>query len=219
MSEHAFRNGRGMPRFFPPRLPGLIAACILLPIALRFGEKLSFPLSALPRLLFAAFTNVFAWMGFSTIAMKSLNVSEAAILVYTMPIWAIMFAWPLLGARPNGRGIAAIALGFLGVAVLLGGSTFSAGSGEITGIMLSLAAAILFALGSILNRTPLPIPPLAAVMWQVGLGCLPMVVLGLFWEHPKLEALTAGSFAVLIYMALVSMCICYLSWFATLRYL
>ncbi|HVX75470.1 MAG TPA: DMT family transporter [Bradyrhizobium sp.] len=210
---------REWPPLFSRGVAGVIAACILLPIALRYGEKLSFPRSALPRLLFSSFTNVFAWMGFSTLAMKSLNVSEAAILVYTMPIWAIMLAWPILGARPNQRGIAAVVLGFIGVAVLLGGSTFSAGSGEITGIMLSLAAAILFALGSILNRTPLPIPPLAAVMWQVGLGCVPMVILGLLWEHPKFEALTAGGFAVLIYMALVSMCICYLSWFATLRYL
>lgn len=210
---------REWPPLFSRGVAGVIAACILLPVALRFGEKLSFPRSALPRLLFAAFTNVFAWMGFSTLAMKSLNVSEAAILVFTMPIWTILLAWPFLGHVPDRKGIAAITLGFVGVAVLLGGLNFTAGSGQIAGIVLSLAAAILFALGSTLNRTPLPIPPLAAVMWQVGLGCLPMVIIGLFWEHPKFEALTAGGFAVLIYMALVSMCICYLSWFATLRYL
>jgi drug/metabolite transporter (DMT)-like permease len=63
----------------------------------------------------------------------------------------------------------------------------------------------------------LPLPPISLTAWQVGLGCLPMVVLGLLFEQPDPGALTATGWAALVYMTVVPMGICYLSWFAALR--
>jgi drug/metabolite transporter (DMT)-like permease len=168
-------------------------------------------------LLFAAFTNVFAWMGFSAMALKYLAVSEGSLLVYTMPIWAMLFAWPILGNRPSWRDIVALSLGLSGVAVLLSAHGITLGPDKLIGIALALAAAILFALGGVMTTSPLPIPPTALVAWQVGLGCLPMIVFGLLFEHPNLSAITASGWAVLIYMVLGPMGICYLAWFAALR--
>ena len=168
-------------------------------------------------LLFAALTNVFAWMGFSTMAMKYLAVSEGSLLVYTMPIWAMLFAWPILSDRPSWRDIVALSLGLSGVAVLLSAHGITLGPDKLIGIALALAAAILFALGGVMTKSPLPIPPTALVAWQVGLGCLPMIVFGLLFEHPNLSAISASGWAVLIYMALGPMGICYLAWFAALR--
>ena len=42
------------------------------------------------------------------------------LLVFTMPLWAALFAWLLHGARPTVRGALALALGATGVAVLFG---------------------------------------------------------------------------------------------------
>jgi drug/metabolite transporter (DMT)-like permease len=91
--------------------------------------------------------------------------------------------------------------------------------GKLLGVLFALGAAVLFALGTILNRSPLPICSVALVMWQLGLGCLPMVVLELVVEKPDLGALTSTGWAALIYITVVPMAICYLTWFATLRYL
>ena len=99
----------------------------------------------MPRLLFASFTNVFAWMGFGTVAMKFVPVGEGALIVYTMPIWATLLAWPLAGIRPKLVDIAALVLGVGGIAVLLGGNGFSFDGGRIVGIVLLFSAAILFA--------------------------------------------------------------------------
>jgi hypothetical protein len=44
-----------------------------------------------------------------------------------------------------------------------------------------------------------------------------MVVLGLVFEKPDLGALTSTGWAALIYITVVPMAICYLTWFATLR--
>lgn len=54
----------------------------------------------------------------------------------------------------------------------------------MVGVALTLGSATLFALGSVLMRTPLPIPPIALAAWQVGLGCFPIIILGLIFEKP-----------------------------------
>jgi drug/metabolite transporter (DMT)-like permease len=210
---------RDWPPLFSRGVGGIAASLILAVVAVHRGERFYVPRKAIPSLLFAAFTNVFAWMGFSTLTMKWLNVGEGVLLVFTMPIWATLFAWPFLGTRPTTRGVAALLLGLAGVGVLLGSHGFSMDGGKLLGVLFALGAVVFFALGTILNRSPLPISGAALVMWQVGLGCLPMVILGLVFERPHLGALTSTGWAALAYTAVVGMTICYLTWFATLRYL
>lgn len=208
------------PPLFSRGVAGVVAALALAALAAAQGERLRVPAGAWPRLLAASFTNVFAWMGFSTMAMQSLSVAQGALLVYTMPIWTTLLGWPLLRARPSARDFLGLALGVAGIAVLLlGGRGAALRPGAAAGIALALAAAICFALGAVLNRRALPLPPVALTAWQVGLGCAPMVVLGLAWEHPALAALTPPALGALAYMTVFPMGICYLTWFTALRHL
>jgi drug/metabolite transporter (DMT)-like permease len=208
---------------WPPLLArGLVgvAASLLLALAARaMGERPGVPRRAVPRLLLASFTNVFAWMGFATLALTRLSAGEGALLVYTMPIWTTLFAWPVLGTRPTPRGLAALALGFAGVFVLLGRETFGMGEGRWVGVAYALGSATCFALGTVLNRTPLGLAPVSAAAWQVGLGCLPMLLLGILFEPPLRAWPNAADWALLAYMTLIPMGVCYLTWFATLRHL
>jgi drug/metabolite transporter (DMT)-like permease len=110
-------------------------------------------------------------------------------------------------------------LGSAGVVVLLSGQEAAFGAGQLWGVLFSLGAAVLFALGAVLNRSPLPIPFVVSTAWQVGLGCVPLALLGLAFEHPHFSALTSAGAWIMIYMALVAMGVCYLTWFATLRFL
>lgn len=205
------------PPLFARGLAGACASLILAAIALSRKESLAVPREAMARLLFATFTNVFAWMGFGTMAMKFVTVGEGALLAYTMPIWAMLFAWPFLHVRPTVRDIVALVLGFAGVALLLSGSGFAFGAGKLLGIALALSCAILFALGNTLNRKPLPMPPLVVVAWQVGLGCLAMLILGVAFEQPDYAAITPLGLGCFLYMTLVPMGVCYITWFETLR--
>ncbi|MFT4119462.1 DMT family transporter [Bradyrhizobium sp.] len=205
------------PPLFARGLAGVCAASILATLALSRKESLAVPREAIPRLLFATLTNVFAWMGLGTVAMKYVTVGEGALLAYTMPIWAMLFAWPVLHTRPTVRDILGLMLGIAGVALLLGGNGFSFGAGKLLGIVLALFCAILFALGNVLNRKPLPMPPLVVVVWQVGLGCAAMLVLGVLFEHPSYTAITPLGFGCFVYMTLIPMGLCYVTWFETLR--
>lgn len=206
---------------WPPLLArgsaGVAAAIGIGALAVARGESVAVPAAVVPRLLAAAFVNVFAWMGFSTLSLLWLDAGEAALLVYTMPIWAVLFAWPVLGARPKVEGVVALALGFAGVAVLLGSQGFAVGVQKTPGVLLTLSAAVLFAFGTVVWRSPLPLAPLASVAWQVGLGCLPMLAWGIAVEPPRSHESTAAGWLGMAYMTIVPMGVCYLGWFAALR--
>jgi drug/metabolite transporter (DMT)-like permease len=208
---------REWPPLFSRGVAGLAAALLLFAIAISRGEPVTVPRRWLPRLVLAAATNVLAWMGLSTLSMVWLPVNEAALLVYTMPLWSMLFAWPILSRRPSASGFCALVLGLAGVIVLLGGHRLSLDADRFAGIVCALLAAVLFAFGTVANREPMPIAPLALVAWQVAIGCMPMVLYGLAVERPPLAALHADGWAVLVYMALVPMCVCYIAWFEALR--
>lgn len=196
---------------------GLVASCGLALLAAARGDRLAVPARMLPRLVLASMVNVFAWMGFSTLALQWLAAGEAALLVYTMPIWVALLGWPVLGDRPTARGVAALVLGVAGTGVLLGGQAAGFGPDKLPGVLLALGSAFLFALGTVGSRRPLELPPLVAVAWQVGIGCLPMVALGLAFEDADPAALSAAGWSALAYMTVMSMGVCYLTWFAALR--
>ncbi|MEP9347452.1 DMT family transporter [Xanthobacter sp. KR7-225] len=205
------------PALFSRGVAGVTASILLGLLAVNRGESLRVPAGAWPQVLLAAFTSVFAWMGFATLSLNWISVAEAALLVYSMPVWAMLLAWPLRGERPGRRSLVALALALAGVILLLSGQNGASGRDQLLGVAFALAAALLFAWGTVVNRKPLPLPPLAQTAWVVGVGCAPMIVLGLLFEHPRLDALTGAAAASLAYMTLVPMGVCYLSWFAALR--
>jgi drug/metabolite transporter (DMT)-like permease len=195
---------------------GLTAALAIAAIAKSSGQSLAVPAGQRVRLMLAAAINIFAWMGFSTLSLRWLNAGQAALLVYTMPVWALLLAWPILGQRPSVRGVLGLALCLIGVALLFGGQQTSLGRAQLPGILFALGAAFLFALGTVAAK-PLALPPLSSVAWQLCIGCTPMAVFGALFEHPRLSSLSAAGWASMAYMTVVPMGLCYITWFAALR--
>jgi drug/metabolite transporter (DMT)-like permease len=205
------------PPLFARGVAGLIAASGLGLLAYGRGERLTVPRALFGRLGLAAAINVFAWMGFTGLSLRWLTVPEGALLAYSMPVWAVLLAWVLRGERPDQRGFAALALGILGICVLVDGTGTGLILRKAPGIALALAAAILFALGTILERRPIGLPPIALTAWQVGLGCLAMTLISLFTEASDIKGLSLPSLAGISYMAIGPLALCYLSWQAALR--
>lgn len=208
---------RDWPPFFARGVTGIVAMLVLFAVAAANRERLGVPRKAWGALVFAAFTNVFGWMGFTTMSMTTLSISEAALLVYTMPLWMTILAWPALGSRPKLRDMAGLILGFAGLFILFSDHPLGFGSGKGIGIAMALAAAILFALGSLLISRSLPVSPISFVAWQICLGCIPMIAIGLVFEHPNIGGLHSGTLLALTYMTLVPMGSCYLTWYAAIR--
>jgi drug/metabolite transporter (DMT)-like permease len=197
---------------------GLVAGGILFLVALSRGETLAVPRPLWGRLVVAALLNVSAWMGLTTASMLWLPAGQAATLAYTMPVWAALLAWPLLSERPGPRQIGAIVLGIGGVVILVGGTSFHLDVARLPGVGVALAAAVLFAFGTILSkRMPIPLPRVALTAWQVFLGCIPLLGAGLLFENAHFDALPLIGWLALAYTAFISMGLCYLLWFAAVR--
>lgn len=205
------------PPLFARGSAGLVAATGLLAYAALKRETLAPPRGARLRLAWLSFTNVFAFMGFSAVALLWLTPGEGALLVYTMPLWVTLLAWPIRGVRPGGRAIVALALCLAGVVTLFADSLGSFHDAKLPGALLALAAAVLFALGTVSTTEALPMRPVASTAWQVLLGSLPMVALSLAFEHPEPGRLGALGFVAWAYMATVPMGVCYLAWFGAVR--
>lgn len=203
------------PPLFARGTAGLIGALCLALLAMARGDSLAVPREARVPLMVAAAINVFAWMGFTALALNWLKVSEGALIAYSMPIWAMMLAWPLLGARPTRRSLVALGLSITGMVVLMGGPEFT--TAKLPGVLFAFAAAVLFALGTVKARKPLAMPGPAVAAWQVALGCLPMVALGVMLEQPQITSLSMHGALGLAYMAVGPMALCYLTWFGALK--
>jgi drug/metabolite transporter (DMT)-like permease len=199
-------------------IAGIVAGLALAGLALARGETLIAPRAEWWRLARSAALNVTAWMGLTTLSLVWLDAGEAATIAYTMPVWAALLAWPVLGESLAMNRAGALVLGVGGVVILLGRHGFSGDPAHLPGVGVALAAATLFALGTVLSkRWPINMAPIPMIAWQVGLGCIPLLIAGLLVENAHLRQMPWAGWAALFYTTIVSLGICYVAWFAALR--
>lgn len=197
---------------------GIVGGSLLALLALARGQSLHVPCEQWPRLLLSAFLNVTTWMTLMGLALLWLPASEAAVIAYTMPVWASLLAWLVLGERMTWLRIVALFMAFAGIAALLGGNGISASREKLPGIVMVLIGAFAFALGTVAaKRFPISLPLITSSALQIGLGCVPVALAGLLFEHPRIEALSTLGWALMAYMTLIQFCIAYVCWFAALE--
>ena len=96
---------------------GAGGVALLVCLALVRGERLWPPPGQWRRLAVSAVLNISSWMGLASLSLLWLDASEAAIIAYTMPVWAAMMAWPVLGEPLGVRALTALGLTVAGLAL------------------------------------------------------------------------------------------------------
>jgi drug/metabolite transporter (DMT)-like permease len=196
---------------------GVIGALLLAAFAVMRSQSLAVTEGQWPRLVVAAILNVTGWMVLMGLALLWLPASEAALIAYTMPVWASMLAWPVLGERPTLLRTISLVMAFAGLASIMGGNGFSASVEKLPGIVMALGGAIGFALGTVLaKKLPIKLPPITAAAWQIGIGCFPVAIVGLLIETTHLDKVTQTGWMLLFYSTVIQFCVAYVSWFAAL---
>jgi drug/metabolite transporter (DMT)-like permease len=196
---------------------GVIGALLLALLALVSGQSLRVPRELWPRLVLAALLNVAFWMALMGIALLYLPASEAALIAYTMPIWASILAWPVLGERPNLLRVISLLMAFAGLAAIMGGNGLAASVEKLPGILMALGGAVAFAVGTVMaKKLPLNLPPLSAAAWQIGIGCLPVAILGFLVENADIARVSQFGWILIFYSTVIQFCIAYVCWFAAL---
>ena len=203
-------------------------ACIVIGVAGLFacarlaGQSLAIPRRDLGPLLVASFFNMTVWHLCSAYGLSYMASGRAAIIAFTMPLWATLLAVPVLGERITRAKAAGLALGLAGLGFLLAGEVAELRRAPLGGLLM-LGAAISWAAGSLAvkrHRWELQSFPLTG--WQLLLGGIPILVGWAVLEggdvlRAGLEAPSWRGVAGTLYSATVPMIFCQWGWVRVLQ--
>jgi len=159
-----------------------LGAAVLFAALRAGGQRLVLPTGQWRRIWFLALLNITSWNMLVAFGVAMIPSGRAAILAYTMPVWAVPLSVWLLGERVTGRKLAGLGLGLAGLVVLLGESFVSLGAAPL-GSLLVLGAAVSWALGTVLQkRFPVNLPVGPYTAWIMLLGGVPIFAGALLFE-------------------------------------
>lgn len=201
------------------RAIGFTAGAVLLLGAARLsGQRLRVDRAEVPALLLGGLFNVLAFNLCTAFGQTMMATSQAAIIAFTMPVWATLLAIPTLGERPGARQIAGLACGLAGLLVLLGPEALSAPPAALLGPALMLAAALSWALGTIvMKRRVWRAQPMVITGWQYVACALPMIAAATTETRPALADLHAAVWVGFAWHILCSICAAQALWYVTVR--
>jgi drug/metabolite transporter (DMT)-like permease len=137
-----------------------------------------------------------------SVAEQEVPSSIAALLIASVPLWVILLRAGS-GDRVSLRGAASVLVGFAGVALLVRPGEQS-GDATVLGLLACVGAALMWATGSFASpKLSLPRDPLASVGWQMLLGGVAIVAVGLALGEGgevDVEAFSTRSLLALAYL-------------------
>ena len=160
----------------------LAAASLLL--ALPLTRRSVRPTTGLRDLLVLGLVQTTGFVGLSMWALVEGGVGSTSILVFTMPFWTLLLAWPFLGERVQGAQWAAVGFAAVGLLVILHPWDLQ---GSILSKLLGLTSGMLWASGSIMVKRmqrERPRDLLSLTAWQMMLGALPLLVIAILSGEP-----------------------------------
>ena len=142
-------------------------------------------------------------------AQNYISSSLAALLVATEPFWIVLLSWLWLKkSRPNWKVALGLAIGFLGVWLLINGqptiNSANSGSMQFLGTIAVILAALSWATGSIYGlRSPVPKSSLLTAGMQMFSGGLVLLFVSLIlgeWSTFNILEVSANSWFGVIYL-------------------
>ncbi len=190
-----------------------VGGLALLGLARLGGHGLRVPRKAWRPLALGALFNVTGWTVLSGFGVQLLGSGEAAVVSYTMPVWATLLGVFVLGERLTARILAALGLSVVGISALLSNSLEALGAAPL-GVLLMLSASLSWATGTIVQkRVAWPMPVIAVVGWQLLIGALPILLVAVMSEPYRLGQASDTALWALLYTLLLPLIFCYYAWY------
>jgi drug/metabolite transporter (DMT)-like permease len=191
-----------------------VAGVALLAVARARGQSLVIPREHWPTVCTATFFYLVLWNIASTYSAILIPSGQSAVLGFTMPLWAALIAWAVLGEKLTGRLALAVLLGAAAVTLLMVPS-FATYAQAPLGLGLGLLAGLGWAIGTlILKRRKVDVPAMVLAGWQLLITAVPIGLGALILGDHQWFVPSWQSIAVIGYISLVPMCIGNACWFA-----
>jgi len=141
---------------------------------------------------------------------------KTAVLLYTMPFWVILLAWPILGERIRGFEWLAVILAFAGLALIIAVDAIGA---NLWSSFLAVMAGISWAGSAIITRIMRRDPKfdvLSVTTWQMIYGTVPLIIISILMPSPPIQW-TPVFIVALLYNIFLVCVIAFLLWFYILE--
>jgi drug/metabolite transporter (DMT)-like permease len=159
-----------------------------------------------------ALLNIAGFGLITTFAMLNALTSRVVIVSYSMPVWASLMAWLILGERLSAASVVALILCVCGLTVLI---YPVASSGAAAGLMIALSAALCWAAGTIYMKwARMPGDGLVIAAWQLVVAfTVAAIGVAAFEGVPRLWPLSLPVILALAFHGPIGTGIAYFLWF------
>jgi drug/metabolite transporter (DMT)-like permease len=193
------------------------AALGMLAISHLSGSSIRIPRALWGKVALLAFFNIAGWHGLLLFGVRELPAGRSAILAYTMPVWTVLISLVLLSEPLGWRRIVGMALGMLGMALLLGDDIRHFERAP-TAALLILGAAVSWALGTVLLRKwHLPLPQNTLSGWMMLLGWIPIALLAPMFATEPLAMPSGRAWFAILYNIFLAGTLAHWAWFTLAR--
>jgi drug/metabolite transporter (DMT)-like permease len=166
-------------------LRSLLGFALLAPLIWRAGGPSILKTARLPQHIARNLVHYGAQIGWF-FALTLIPIGQVVAIEFTMPIWTALLAASFLGERITLFKLAAIALGLIGVIVIVRPDTGSVNPGQLIALIAAMGFGISIALVKSLTRTE---PTVSIIFWmlvvQFCAGLFPSLYV---WTWPSTEA-------------------------------
>jgi drug/metabolite transporter (DMT)-like permease len=155
------------------------------------------------------------FMALSTWALVEGGPGKTAVLIFTMPIWTLLLAWPILGERIRGAQWLAAASTLTGLLLIIEPWNMHT---SLLSKFLGVMAAVCWAIGTVLIkrlRAKQKVDLLSLTTWQMLFGAVPLVFLALVVPEHSTDW-SATYIGILAFMSVVSTAFCWWLWITLL---
>jgi drug/metabolite transporter (DMT)-like permease len=162
-------------------------------------------------LFVSSILNVVAFGVLSTFAILTTSTGRVAVVSYSFPVWACLLAWLILGEKLGGAVALGLALCIGGLAVLVYPVI---GSVDVIGLALSVAAAMIWAVGTIyLKLVKIPGDVIAIAAWQIAIAAFVLLFCTLIFQGlPTFELAPTKALVAVLFNGMIGSALCYFLW-------
>ncbi|MFO1317273.1 MAG: DMT family transporter [Burkholderiales bacterium] len=193
-----------------------LAAIVLFAVLIAQGRPLA-PASWLAIVVTGFFQTTINF-GSTTMALAGGGAGRTSVLVFTMPFWTLLLAWPVLREHVRGSQWLAVALAFAGLTLVVAPWDWS---GDLTPKLWAVLSGFGWAAGTVATKyfqRGTSFDPLNFMAWQMAVGVLPLTLLPAFVDFPATRW-SAMYALLLVLVGVVSTGVGFMLWIAILRFL
>jgi drug/metabolite transporter (DMT)-like permease len=193
-----------------------LGALVVFAAAMAQRRKLGLPAGrARIHVAIAGTLNIAGFQLLTALGQIGTTTSRVIILGYSMPIWACLLAWPILGERINLTRVIALILCAAGIAVLV---SPLAGAGIPPSILFAVAAGVSWAAGTVyLKWAKIEGDPVAIAGWQIATSLVVLLAATPLFEGLHLWPMQWRTILALGFAGMVGSGLCYFLWFEIVR--